>query len=132
MRHSLIYKPKPDLCLLQELVIVHYPRELYAKNRVLAAARKALKSRGIVGLSSAPCLRALLQRLPQLLQDQYLYEKVRPDATNSSVLMVFFDYSKKIIFSGKKICPSKISFFEIVELISVQFKIMYITKMHVF
>ena len=47
------------------------------KQRAQAIARKSLKQQGIVGLSQAPCLQGLLQYLPNVLQDQYLHEKVR-------------------------------------------------------
>jgi hypothetical protein len=46
-----------------------------AQVRVLAAARASLLRQGVTGLQSAPCLRALLLALPNLLQEQYQYEK---------------------------------------------------------
>jgi hypothetical protein len=64
------------LLLFQDIVIVHCTPEHYSRQRVLAASRKALKSQGIMGLNKVPSFRYLLQRLPQLLQEQYQYEKV--------------------------------------------------------
>ena len=63
-------------CLLQDVEVVYYSEDLYNKMKVLAGARKSLKQRGIVGLHQASCLRALLKRLPLLLQEQYSHEKV--------------------------------------------------------
>ncbi|XP_067667414.1 probable E3 ubiquitin-protein ligase HERC1 [Haliotis asinina] len=54
---------------------IHYTPELFTKNRVVAVARRALKLRGITGLHQAPCFRGMLQRLPSMLQEQYLHEK---------------------------------------------------------
>ena len=56
--------------------MLHYLPETYLKYRAQAIARKSLKQQGIVGLSQAPCLQGLLQCLPNILQDQYLHEKV--------------------------------------------------------
>lgn len=58
-------------------MIIHYLPEMYHKHRGQAIARKSMKQQGIVGLSHAPCLQGLLLNLPMMLQDQYLYEKVR-------------------------------------------------------
>ncbi|XP_050402259.2 probable E3 ubiquitin-protein ligase HERC1 [Patella vulgata] len=59
----------------KDMTIIHYSPESCNKNRVVSVARKSLKSRGLVGLHQAPCFRGLLQRLPNMLQEQYLYEK---------------------------------------------------------
>ena len=61
---------------LQDIQLVHYTADQYGRNKVLACARKTLKKYGIMGLHQAPCLRALLQKLPLILQEQYMYEKV--------------------------------------------------------
>lgn len=66
-------------------MIIHYTPSTYAKNRILAAARCSLMKQGIVGLHSAPCLKALLQLLPTILQQQYNYEK--PLLINGEQLM---------------------------------------------
>jgi len=62
-------------CLMQDIRIVQYGMAEMAQSRVLAGARASLLHQGVTGLHSAPCLRALLQALPTLLQDQYQYEK---------------------------------------------------------
>jgi E3 ubiquitin-protein ligase HERC1 len=54
---------------------VHYGMREVAQILVLAGARASLLRQGVTGLHSAPCLRALLQALPTLLQEQYQYEK---------------------------------------------------------
>lgn len=50
--------------------------EWAATNHVLATCRTALKQQGVLGLNMAPCMRAFLERLPMMLQEQYAYEKV--------------------------------------------------------
>lgn len=50
--------------------------EWAAANHVLATCRTALKQQGVLGLNMAPCMRAFLERLPMMLQEQYAYEKV--------------------------------------------------------
>ncbi|XP_033633807.1 probable E3 ubiquitin-protein ligase HERC1 isoform X2 [Asterias rubens] len=60
----------------KQLLILGYTDSLCAQNRVYAAARMTLLNQGIVGLHQAPCLRAFLERLPMILQEQYSYEKV--------------------------------------------------------
>lgn len=50
--------------------------EWASANHVLATCRTALKQQGILGLNMAPCMRAFLERLPMMLQEQYAYEKV--------------------------------------------------------
>ena len=50
--------------------------DFYHKTKVLATARMALKRQAVVGLTQAPCLRALLSHLPVILQEQHTYEKV--------------------------------------------------------
>ena len=57
--------------------MVHYGEDTYFKNRVVACCRRSLRRINVVGLHEAPCLRLLLQRLPLLLHEQYMYEKVR-------------------------------------------------------
>ncbi|KAL8615069.1 hypothetical protein ACOMHN_013603 [Nucella lapillus] len=59
----------------KDVNLVNYSPDMFYKNRVMAIARKHLKQQGIVGLHQAPCFRGLLQRLPTMLQDQFLHEK---------------------------------------------------------
>lgn len=66
-----LYTPLP-----QDVILLSYSPDMFNKNRVMAIARKHLKQQGIVGLHQAPCFRGLLQRLPTMLQEQFLYEKV--------------------------------------------------------
>jgi E3 ubiquitin-protein ligase HERC1 len=54
---------------------VQYGMREMAQICVLAGARASLLRQGVTGLHRAPCLRALLQALPTLLQEQYQYEK---------------------------------------------------------
>lgn len=56
--------------------MVNCSKDFMASNHVLATCRTALKKQGIVGLNAAPCMRAFLERLPIMLQEQYAYEKV--------------------------------------------------------
>lgn len=65
------------LCfVLQDVLVVNCSKEFMASNHVLATCRTALKRQGVVGLHVAPCMRAFLERLPVMLQEQYAYEKV--------------------------------------------------------
>lgn len=66
-----------SLCF-QDVLVVNCSKEFMASNHVLATCRTALKKQGVVGLNMAPCMRAFLERLPVMLQDQYAYEKVGP------------------------------------------------------
>ncbi|PVD19395.1 hypothetical protein C0Q70_19883 [Pomacea canaliculata] len=59
----------------KDVILLSYSPDMFNKNRVMAIARKHLKQQGIVGLHQAPCFRGLLQRLPTMLQEQFLYEK---------------------------------------------------------
>lgn len=69
------------LCLPQDAVLLQFNEGWYKKNRLVAWAREKLKIQGIVGLHEAPCLRGLLERLPQMLQEQYHHEKVSSSST---------------------------------------------------
>lgn len=60
----------------QDVLVVNCTAEWTAANHVLATCRTALKQQGILGLNMAPCMRAFLERLPMMLQEQYAYEKV--------------------------------------------------------
>ncbi|KAK3583560.1 hypothetical protein CHS0354_026149 [Potamilus streckersoni] len=60
----------------KDVIVLHYSPEMQNKNQVLATARRSLNSMGIIGLEHAPCFRALLQQMPTILQEQYMYEKV--------------------------------------------------------
>lgn len=62
--------------VLQDVLVVNSSAEFMANNHVLATCRTALKKQGVVGLNMAPCMRAFLERLPIMLQEQYAYEKV--------------------------------------------------------
>lgn len=60
----------------QDVLVVNCTAEWASANHVLATCRTALKQQGILGLNMAPCMRAFLERLPMMLQEQYAYEKV--------------------------------------------------------
>ncbi|XP_036391158.1 probable E3 ubiquitin-protein ligase HERC1 isoform X2 [Megalops cyprinoides] len=59
----------------KDVLVVNCTPEFIANNHVLATCRTALKKQGVVGLNMAPCMRAFLERLPMMLQEQYAYEK---------------------------------------------------------
>uniref|UniRef100_A0A3B4EYC5 HECT-type E3 ubiquitin transferase n=1 Tax=Pundamilia nyererei TaxID=303518 RepID=A0A3B4EYC5_9CICH len=59
----------------KDVLVVNCSKEFMASNHVLATCRTALKKQGVVGLNLAPCMRAFLERLPVMLQEQYAYEK---------------------------------------------------------
>ncbi|XP_061622236.1 probable E3 ubiquitin-protein ligase HERC1 isoform X5 [Phyllopteryx taeniolatus] len=59
----------------KDVLVVNCSKEFMATNHVLATCRTALKKQGVVGLNMAPCMRAFLERLPLMLQEQYAYEK---------------------------------------------------------
>uniref|UniRef100_A0A8D2LRJ6 HECT-type E3 ubiquitin transferase n=1 Tax=Varanus komodoensis TaxID=61221 RepID=A0A8D2LRJ6_VARKO len=59
----------------KDVLVVNCTSEWISSNHVLATCRTALKQQGIVGLHVAPCMRAFLERLPIMLQEQYAYEK---------------------------------------------------------
>lgn len=63
-------------CAVQDVLVVNCSKEFMASNHVLSTCRTALKKQGVVGLNMAPCMRAFLERLPVMLQEQYGYEKV--------------------------------------------------------
>lgn len=56
--------------------MVNCTSEWISSNHVLATCRTALRQQGVLGLNMAPCMRAFLERLPVMLQEQYAYEKV--------------------------------------------------------
>lgn len=60
----------------QDVLVVNCTSEWISANHVLATCRTALKQQGVLGLNMAPCMRAFLERLPVMLQEQYAYEKV--------------------------------------------------------
>lgn len=60
----------------KDVHLVHMTSEHYRRHKVLAVSRGRLRQHGIVGLHKAPCLRALLLRLPLILQEQFSHEKV--------------------------------------------------------
>ncbi|XP_058850990.1 probable E3 ubiquitin-protein ligase HERC1 isoform X1 [Acipenser ruthenus] len=59
----------------KDVLVVNCTSEFISSNHVLATCRAALKRQGVVGLNMAPCMRAFLERLPVMLQEQYAYEK---------------------------------------------------------
>ncbi|XP_024118845.1 probable E3 ubiquitin-protein ligase HERC1 isoform X2 [Oryzias melastigma] len=59
----------------KDVLVVNCSKEFLANNHVLATCRTALKKQGVVGLNMAPCMKAFLERLPVMLQEQYVYEK---------------------------------------------------------
>ncbi|ERE75742.1 putative E3 ubiquitin-protein ligase HERC1-like protein [Cricetulus griseus] len=59
----------------KDVLVVNCTAEWASANHVLATCRTALKQQGILGLNMAPCMRAFLERLPMMLQEQYAYEK---------------------------------------------------------
>ena len=64
------------VCFFQDVLVVNCSTEFMASNHVLATCRTAMRRQGVVGLNMAPCMRAFLERLPVMLQEQYAYEKV--------------------------------------------------------
>ena len=60
----------------QDVLVLNCSSDFYHKTKVLAMARMALKQQGVVGLSQAPCLRALFNNLPVIIQQQHTCEKV--------------------------------------------------------
>uniref|UniRef100_A0A3Q2L5Y8 HECT-type E3 ubiquitin transferase n=1 Tax=Equus caballus TaxID=9796 RepID=A0A3Q2L5Y8_HORSE len=59
----------------KDVLVVNCTAEWASANHVLATCRTALKQQGVLGLNMAPCMRAFLERLPMMLQEQYAYEK---------------------------------------------------------
>nr|XP_057932867.1 probable E3 ubiquitin-protein ligase HERC1 isoform X5 [Doryrhamphus excisus] len=59
----------------KDVLVVNCSKDFMSSNHVLATCRTALKKQGVVGLNMAPCMRAFLERLPVMLQEQYAYEK---------------------------------------------------------
>ncbi|XP_018619035.1 probable E3 ubiquitin-protein ligase HERC1 isoform X2 [Scleropages formosus] len=59
----------------KDVLVVNCTSEFMSTNHILATCRTALKKQGVVGLNMAPCMRAFLERLPVMLQEQYAYEK---------------------------------------------------------
>ncbi|EMP26120.1 Putative E3 ubiquitin-protein ligase HERC1 [Chelonia mydas] len=59
----------------KDVLVVNCTSEWISSNHVLATCRTALKQQGVLGLNMAPCMRAFLERLPIMLQEQYAYEK---------------------------------------------------------
>lgn len=81
-------------CVWQDVNIINYTSNMCSKDRVLAACRNSLLSRGIVGLQSAPCLRTLLSALPTLVADQWRHE--RPAVTSGDRL-TYSDHLKCLV-----------------------------------
>ncbi|XP_053573265.1 probable E3 ubiquitin-protein ligase HERC1 isoform X6 [Bombina bombina] len=59
----------------KDVLVVNCTPEWITSNHILATCRTALKQQGIVGLNMAPCMQTFLERLPIMLQEQYVYEK---------------------------------------------------------
>lgn len=71
----------------QDVVLLQYNEEWFKKNRLVAWAREKLKLHGIIGLNEARFFCELLKRLPTMLQQQYLYEKVLYTSLNSHLVI---------------------------------------------
>ncbi|XP_015275623.1 PREDICTED: probable E3 ubiquitin-protein ligase HERC1 [Gekko japonicus] len=59
----------------KDVLVVNCTADWISSCHILATCRTALKQQGILGLNMAPCMRAFLERLPLMLQEQYAYEK---------------------------------------------------------
>ncbi|XP_069046831.1 probable E3 ubiquitin-protein ligase HERC1 isoform X3 [Lepisosteus oculatus] len=59
----------------KDVLVVSCNSDFIGGHHVLATCRTALKKQGVTGLNMAPCMRAFLERLPVMLQEQYTYEK---------------------------------------------------------
>ncbi|XP_005987770.1 probable E3 ubiquitin-protein ligase HERC1 isoform X3 [Latimeria chalumnae] len=59
----------------KDVLVINCTSEWRSSNHILATCRTALKNQGVTGLTMAPCMRAFLERLPVMLQEQYAYEK---------------------------------------------------------
>lgn len=84
------------MLLVQDVLVVNCSKEFMASNHVLATCRTALKKQGVVGLNMAPCMRAFLERLPVMLQEQYAYEKVQRDFTSCFYCRTLFKSSQSL------------------------------------
>ncbi|XP_016128716.1 probable E3 ubiquitin-protein ligase HERC1 [Sinocyclocheilus grahami] len=77
--HSTVWIPDVGVAVCsnrsKDVLVVNSSAESMANNHVSATCRTALKKQGVVGLNMAPCMRAFLERLPIMLQEQYAYEK---------------------------------------------------------
>ncbi|XP_077942009.1 putative E3 ubiquitin-protein ligase HERC1 isoform X9 [Gasterosteus aculeatus] len=77
--HNIVWIPDVGVAVCsnrsKDVLVVNCSKEFMASNHVLATCRTALKRQGVVGLHVAPCMRAFLERLPVMLQEQYAYEK---------------------------------------------------------
>ncbi|KTF92774.1 hypothetical protein cypCar_00003724 [Cyprinus carpio] len=77
--HSTVWIPDVGVAVCsnrsKDVLVVNSSSESMSTNHVLATCRTALKKQGVVGLNMAPCMRAFLERLPIMLQEQYAYEK---------------------------------------------------------
>lgn len=78
---------------VQDVLVVNCSKEFMASNHVLSTCRTALKKQGVVGLNLAPCMRAFLERLPVMLQEQYGYEKVHTLSLLNLVCLFFFFFT---------------------------------------
>ena len=81
--------------------MLHCSTDFYQKSHVLATCRQQLRQRGIVtSLDQASCLAALLSRIPLLLMEQYLYEKVRKQYSVATHIFFFFlfIYTASVMF----------------------------------
>lgn len=63
------------LLSFQDVVVLQYLMEQFYSDHALATGRSSLLKRGLGGLHTAPCLRALLRYMPHILSQQYLYER---------------------------------------------------------
>ena len=60
----------------QDVIVVKVTKDQADKLRLLSHCRTRLLENGITGLQHSLYLRAFLERLPTMLQDQYIYEEV--------------------------------------------------------
>nr|XP_015195044.1 PREDICTED: probable E3 ubiquitin-protein ligase HERC1 isoform X5 [Lepisosteus oculatus] len=59
----------------KDVLLIRCSSDWISQNHVLASCRMVLRSQGIVGLNKSPCMAVFLERLPLLLQEQYIHEK---------------------------------------------------------
>ncbi|KAG2466568.1 HERC1 ligase, partial [Polypterus senegalus] len=73
----------------KDVLLIRCTPDWITQNHILASCRMTLRSQGIVGLNKAPCITVFLERLPMLLQEQYIYEKCHINAGDQLVHSAF-------------------------------------------
>lgn len=58
----------------KDVIVISYPSDTHLKQQPLATARASLHTWGL-SMLQAPCLKAFLQNVPSIVQDQYMFEK---------------------------------------------------------